>query len=173
MLLKNIREDMDRNNIHMTVRGVIICDGHILMCKPSNYKDGYYFLPGGHIEHREDARSALLRELEEEIGFKCEIESFLGVLEYILPEDYPMCHNHGYTMVFKVALPEGVDMNTKFSMVSENESLVWVKFISLDDHTTAGESELAPYLDPRVIQLFSILSGWLREEHIGAIKRFF
>lgn len=43
---------------------------------------GFYFLPGGHIEHGESAENAFLRELKEETSVRCTIKKFLGCLEH-------------------------------------------------------------------------------------------
>ena len=49
-------------------RGIIIHNSQILLCK--NLTEGYYYLPGGHIEKGETSEFALARELGEEIGRK-------------------------------------------------------------------------------------------------------
>lgn len=49
--------------IHMLLQEVIINRKSILLCKTTNITPNFYFLPGGYIEHRENAR-----ELKEEIG---------------------------------------------------------------------------------------------------------
>lgn len=53
--------------IELIVRAIIVRNDKILLCK--NIKgEGYYFLPGGHIENSESPETALERELFEEIG---------------------------------------------------------------------------------------------------------
>ncbi len=56
-------------NIEHIVRGIIVRDGKILLCRNiKNLKSGHYFLLGGHIEKGESAEEALRREMVEEIG---------------------------------------------------------------------------------------------------------
>lgn len=55
-------------------RGLFIHQNRVLLC--INRKNGYYYLPGGHIEFAERARDALKRELIEE----CSLESQVGPL---------------------------------------------------------------------------------------------
>jgi 8-oxo-dGTP pyrophosphatase MutT (NUDIX family) len=45
--------------------GIAIRDGHVLVCREDD--DPYTLLPGGRIEFGEDSRTALLREIEEEL----------------------------------------------------------------------------------------------------------
>ncbi len=56
-----------------------ICLLHIVGDDDFGHRD-YYESPGGGVENNEDLKTALLRELEEEIGFKCEIINYLGVV---------------------------------------------------------------------------------------------
>lgn len=64
----------------LLARGVLVHEGHILLT--INKKKKHYYLPGGHIEFSESARTALIRELKEETGLEVRIDHFLGVVEH-------------------------------------------------------------------------------------------
>jgi 8-oxo-dGTP diphosphatase len=66
--------------IEIIVRGVLVRNGHILLCHNKRKKN--YFLPGGHIEFNEGAKLALQREIREETGLKSEVGRFLGATEH-------------------------------------------------------------------------------------------
>src|SRR3989344_6097678 len=67
MLILGMKFEQSKSNIHIISRGLIAQGGDIVLCKTKGA--GWFFLPGGHIEEGESARSALLRELEEETEF--------------------------------------------------------------------------------------------------------
>lgn len=69
-----------KNDIELLARGVMVRSGRVLLCR--NRKKGHLYLPGGHIEFGESARSALRREIKEEIGFPCAVGRFLGASEH-------------------------------------------------------------------------------------------
>ena len=61
-------------------RGVCVHRGHVLLCR--NRKRGNVYLPGGHLEGEERAPDALRRELLEELGLRCRLGEFLGMVQH-------------------------------------------------------------------------------------------
>ena len=68
-----------RGFIETIARGVAISDGKVLLCRAKGSKTSY--LPGGHIEFGESAKTALVREIREELGVTSLAGDFLGVIE--------------------------------------------------------------------------------------------
>lgn len=60
-------------------RGVALVDGRVLLARQIDATNT--FLPGGHIGHGERAETALIREIEEEIGETAIVQRFLGAVE--------------------------------------------------------------------------------------------
>lgn len=54
------------SDIELIVRGIIVQDEKILLCK--NLEQGFYYLPGGHVERGEFPEQAFKREMLEELG---------------------------------------------------------------------------------------------------------
>ncbi len=71
--------EYELSGIETIARGVCVRDGKLLLCRAKGGKSSY--LPGGHIEFGETGRTALLREVEEELGIKAAVGKFLGVVE--------------------------------------------------------------------------------------------
>jgi 8-oxo-dGTP diphosphatase len=71
---------MKKKEFHRLARAVIRKSDGILLAKAEGWQNS--FLPGGHVEIGEGAESALLRELQEELGLKGKIVSFLGDFEH-------------------------------------------------------------------------------------------
>jgi 8-oxo-dGTP pyrophosphatase MutT (NUDIX family) len=67
-------------SIELIVRGVCVVRGALLLCQ--SRKGGNTYLPGGHIEFREQARAALEREIAEELGLPSRAGRFLGAVEH-------------------------------------------------------------------------------------------
>ena len=71
---------MGKKRIETLVRGVVVQDGMLLLCHTKGADNTY--LPGGHVEFRERAEVALVREIEEEMGVSSRCGRFLGAVEH-------------------------------------------------------------------------------------------
>jgi 8-oxo-dGTP pyrophosphatase MutT (NUDIX family) len=124
-----------KNNIHVLSRAVIIDQDHILLCKTLDCTINFYFLPGGHVEHKESAQDAVLRELMEEAGAVCAIKRFLGCLEHSFePGHSSICHNHEYNFIFE-AESETLKKHISVPKLENHIDVLWVpirELLSID-----------------------------------------
>ena len=137
---------MNKNNIHVLSRGVIIDQDHILLCKTLDLPISFYFLPGGHVEHVESVEISLLRELMEETGANCKIKRFLGCLEYSFePGHSSICHNHEYNFIFETE-SESLKIENKIPQLEAHIELIWVPLHQLSEIDFRAEPlrELVP-----------------------------
>lgn len=126
---------MTFNKIHVQSRAVIIKENHILLCKTVGLSPNFFFLPGGHIEHGESAKAALLRELDEEIGFSFEIRRFLGCMEYSFDPTvmkHAKCYTHEYSFIFEVFSEFLPDPNQPLTQREKQIELCWHPYANLD-----------------------------------------
>jgi len=70
----------ERHLIYSAVYGILRKNNKVFLMRRFNtgYKDGFLMLPAGHIEKDELPRETMLRELKEETGVICDIESIIG-----------------------------------------------------------------------------------------------
>ncbi|PPA70965.1 NUDIX hydrolase [Jeotgalibacillus proteolyticus] len=61
------------------VAGVLIKNNHILLHRQGN--DTYWALPGGRVQVKEDSKTAVEREMEEELGVEVKAERLLWMTE--------------------------------------------------------------------------------------------
>jgi 8-oxo-dGTP diphosphatase len=68
------------SEIEILARAVVLDGHHVLLarCKGS----AITFLPGGHVRPGEGLVAALEREMQEELGVSCQVESYLGAVEH-------------------------------------------------------------------------------------------
>lgn len=126
---------------HHLARGIIIDEGKVLLAHAKGHKNT--FLPGGHIEFGESAKDALIREIKEEIGVDCEVESFLGLVKHKW-EKNGVVHVE-VNQVFKVT---SSDLQSSKCPIAREPHLefVWA------DTTEIDQKELQPYPFRKLIQ---------------------
>ena len=66
-------------NFKLRVNGILINDNKILSVQMK--KNGFYCLPGGHIEIGEDSKEAVVREFKEETGIDVKVERLISITE--------------------------------------------------------------------------------------------
>ena len=75
----------------LTVDGIILKDNKILLTKRVIHPfQGYWVLPGGHVDYGERVEEALRREMKEETGVSLKIKKLFGV--YSDPKRDPRYH---------------------------------------------------------------------------------
>jgi len=113
-----------KSSIHLIARAFLVEGEKVVLCRVKG-KD-WFFLPGGHIENGEPAATALLRELNEEIGPNdYYISSFIGICENIFSLDEKTLQ-HEVNMIFKVDLGAdfkiaGLEDDIEFITVKKKE----------------------------------------------------
>lgn len=66
---------MERFSVKLTVGLILINDNKVLLMRRCNtgYMDGMYALVSGHVEARENLKQAIIRETNEEIGIRIDL----------------------------------------------------------------------------------------------------
>ena len=125
----------------VATKAIVVNDGKVLVVKE---EQGWFGLPGGGVEHGQDLRESLVREIEEELGHQLPLVS--------IPAQPSIVSNAGViegiprvTMCYLVALNE-----TEFPLPSEL-SHDWV------DSRELTELWLAPNIEPFRDELIALL----------------
>ena len=130
----DIKLKTEQGNFKFRVGGVIIVDEKVLGVQICD--NGFYCLPGGHVEIGCDTKEATLRELEEEVNGKFEIKSFMSIMEcffkrkdgkefhelgfYYLAEPKTKLRMENYTIIEKDK-DEDVKLDFKWIPINELE----------------------------------------------------
>ncbi|MFF3329522.1 NUDIX hydrolase [Streptomyces sp. NPDC002888] len=69
-----------RKNLRVAAYAICVRDGHILLARsPADDGTPEWVLPGGGMEHGEHPHDTVVREVEEETGYRIEVTALLGV----------------------------------------------------------------------------------------------
>jgi ADP-ribose pyrophosphatase YjhB (NUDIX family) len=130
--------------VEIIARGVCVINGHVLLCHTKSAENTY--LPGGHVEFEESARTALEREINEEMGKDAVARRFLGVCEHtFIQKDKRHCEMN---LVFEMDIP-GLELAPTPSSLEDYIEFLWVRLENL----RAAQLEPAPLCD--------LLASWL------------
>lgn len=115
---------------HYLARGIILKRGKVLLAHLKGAENT--FLPGGHIKTGEKAESALLREIEEEIGKKAIIKQFTGAVECSWVENDQ--RNHEINLLFEVQIPD-LDPSEPLASRESHLEFFWANPTDLHAHS--------------------------------------
>ncbi|MBW8818394.1 MAG: NUDIX hydrolase [Streptomyces sp.] len=74
-----------RKTLRVAAYAICVRDGQILLARWLNDGRPEWTLPGGGMDHGEDLHDTVLREVEEETGYRIEMTGLLGVTSRRLP----------------------------------------------------------------------------------------
>ncbi|MEG0281984.1 MAG: NUDIX domain-containing protein [Clostridia bacterium] len=77
--MQDIKIEAEKINFKSRVNGIIIKDNKVLTVQMNH--NGFYCLPGGHIEIGEDSKTAVLREMKEEVNIDNKIVNLVSIIE--------------------------------------------------------------------------------------------
>lgn len=101
-------ENATYQQIEVIVRAVVLHNDKILLCREKNKNN--YFFPGGHVEFKEDAATALKREIKEETDADMVKADFIGVLENRFWQEGTEKHEINIVFYIQLASPDIKDM---------------------------------------------------------------
>ena len=80
-------------NQEFSAGGVVTRKSEVLLVKVENLKgEKVWTFPKGHLEEGEDAKTAAVREVEEETGWRCSIVKPLPLIRYMFTREKRLIH---------------------------------------------------------------------------------
>lgn len=136
---------MSSKNIEVLVRGMCVINGKLLVCHTKGATNTY--LPGGHVDFKESAEKALVREIKEEMGLKSTVGTFLGAVEHtFIQKGKRHCE---INLIFSMDIA-GLDALSHPESMEDYIEFKWV------DIRRIARSRLEP------ASLRKLIPGWLR-----------
>ncbi len=103
---------------------VVLHDGKVLLLKRAHEPfNGYWVLPGGHVERDETVEEAAVREMREELGIEVDIDKLIGVFSD------PARDPRGLVSVAFIVRPKSLDVHLN----SEASECMWFPLNSLPE----------------------------------------
>ena len=119
----------DNEKFNVRSAAVIRSNDNYLISKRED-KD-YYSIPGGRINFREDSKSAILRELKEELDWNIPDAKLVRIIEnFFTFKDGVFFHE--YLFIYLIDVPEGYFMRGNF--INLENSLMHMEWYKKDDY---------------------------------------
>jgi len=94
--MQDVKITTAAGNFKFRVGGILICNDRVLVVEMND--NGHYCLPGGHVELGEDTKTAVVREMGEELGYEVVDKQLVAMIEnfYYNPRKNNHFHELGY-----------------------------------------------------------------------------
>lgn len=96
--------DQGNNRFSYRTAGICVHENHVLLHKIEG--DDSWFFPGGRVDMLENSRSALYREMVEEMGAEVKVGRLLWFMETFYQDDRTDRHFHELGLYYQFFLPE-------------------------------------------------------------------
>ncbi len=143
-----------KEQVNVRVAALILVDGKILSMKYRYGEADVYNLPGGNLEFGEEMKTALARELTEELGVAAKINDDVLVAEVILNG------KHTVHQVFDAEILAGIP-----TLNPQETKALEVHLLPIDQ---LGEVNLYPAVGGYIKQY---LSGKLADKYVGKVEQ--
>ncbi|MCK2157646.1 MULTISPECIES: NUDIX hydrolase [Exiguobacterium] len=117
----DIKFTVGQQRFNHRAAAVIVKEGHLLIHR--NVRDDFWALPGGRIQLMENGETAIVREIEEELGLKAEVTRFLSVHENFFTYDEVSFHEVGF--YYEVNILDDIQVGSKEFFGTEGEELIY------------------------------------------------
>ena len=117
---------LDDYKLNVRTCAFIRCGDEILLCEHKD-KD-YYSLPGGHVKMGEDSKTALMRELKEELNYDlCEndLRIVRCIENFFTYKDGRVFHE--YLFIYELAIDDSIYNGDFKNLENDNITMNWVK----------------------------------------------
>ena len=125
----------ENQKFNYRVCAMMIHDGKILAMK--DQRSPYYYLPGGRVSLGERAETAVIREVQEELGITPKITRPLWLNQAFFQEDVDGLHYHELCIYFLMDISDTglLDMGTSFTATEghRTHTFQWLEFEQLKD----------------------------------------
>lgn len=123
--------DLDGGKFNFRTVGAIVHNGNVLLHRGE--QDGFWTLPGGRVEFGEDTATALVREMQEELGIEVEINRMLWMVENFFEYENRSCHE--IATYFALDLPAECHLyeRTDEWEVREGNCTILFRWFALDE----------------------------------------
>ncbi len=140
-------KDFPDSFYRVTVKGLVVRDGKILLLKESNKLSGKWELPGGGLDFGEEIHAGLKREVEEEAGFK--VKSIADKPTYIWTWHFEK--SRGLDFYYSLVLAYRIELESlKFTPSDECEEIGFFSKEELESIELCKQTNgLKQYFDPK------------------------
>ena len=112
------------------VAGACVHEGRVLLTRAES--ENFWFLPGGRVEFHEDTRTALHREIREELGCQADVRRLLWVVENFFTLSGKTYHEVAFVYEFRPSDPS-VLHPTWTRNITDNNTPIEFRWFSLEN----------------------------------------
>jgi ADP-ribose pyrophosphatase YjhB (NUDIX family) len=141
-----------RRELRVAAYGVCVQNGELLLARFIGHRGFEWTLPGGGLEHGEDPRDAVVREVEEETGYQVAIERLLladSARRTFSRGRWRTADHHGVRIFYTVRITGGA---LRYEVGGTTDLAAWVPLDRLD--------ELAPRRNDAIDPVLALAGLW-------------